>query len=542
MKSFSLLVAAGLATLGTAAPATAEAPPSVTLNGPAALSVHTLPKTGEARPRELVIRAEVPGRTALTGTYTIRVDLAGIAGVATADAGPGGECATEGDSLLCTRTRLEPGDRPAVRLDLRPAPGSRAGDTGRIAVSGTGDARFTGFTTRVTVGGGDMAAEPFRMAARTRVGQEQPVPVAFTNHGPEDIAELTLTLRYSRGVAFLQRYDNCDYPGPGARARETVVCHVPGPFEAGESYGLPEGALTLRTTERALADEFSYRLDAVPERTGAPQRARTAAGKLLRPVARKAVPAAARATDPTPRDNGQSFRFTTPNTADFAAVGTTVGALPGETVPVTVGLRNAGPAWVEDPDGRAFGATEFVLPAGTTAVAVPAACAPHDAQGRPLEERLGAPVYHCAAGRSYHLDGQRTEHTFRLRVDRPGAGPGSVAVGRSFEAGRLLPFTGPAGNDRATVLVTARTAPTATPSGTATAGPVPSATPTPAPTASSGTTATASASPSPTATRRSGDLASTGSEAGTLAGIALAAVLAGGALVAVFRRRGTGRA
>lgn len=59
------------------------------------------------------------------------------------------------------------------------------------------------------------------------------------------------------------------------------------------------------------------------------------------------------------------------NTAHFAAVGATVHAAAGQTVPVTVGMRSYGTAYIYDRSGgEGVGQIEAVFPQGTTVVKV----------------------------------------------------------------------------------------------------------------------------------------------------------------------------
>ncbi|MGW1766409.1 LPXTG cell wall anchor domain-containing protein [Streptomyces sp. NPDC002073] len=555
MKLLSLLAAAGLATLGSALPAHAAehaaGRPEVTLSGPAEVRVRPHPGAGEPQHEQLVVSARNP-TAQTTGPYTLTVDFRGLARVARVTARSNGACTTTATTLVCERPGAAPGPSMEVELDVFALKGSRPGDTGELTVTGQGaGASYRGFTTTVGIGGTDVSVLPFEMSERTKVGDRQPVPLAFTNTGSEDAGELLLTLDTTRGLEFVERYDNCEYPDPRRAVRaSTVRCHFTGPFEAGATYEL-DSPLTLLTNRHARSDAFGYAL--IPDPDEDPERAaghspRTAAhaagartgadkGAALGLSARPAGAAAPTTADLRPSDNGQDFTFETANEADFAAFGATVRGAEGATVPMRVALRNQGPAWLEDPDGEPFGVADVRIPAGAKVTRKPENCSARTAAGAARAEQLGAPRYFCTRAAKVFLDGDAVSFPFEMVVERyvPDAA-GSVTIGRSFgaDAGTAGPrrLDRNRANDTAKIVLNAKTA--------ASPQPVPTTTATPSPSASATASPTPSASASASA-RPGGDLASTGGgNALPLAALAGAAVLAGGVLVLAFRRRTAG--
>ncbi|MCB5165888.1 hypothetical protein LG634_13715 [Streptomyces bambusae] len=556
MRLLSLLAAAGLATLGTAAPAHPADRAEVTLSGPSAVHLRPFPETGEPRQTKLKVDTRNPGRAA-TGAYTLTVDFRGLGGIARVTGRPGDGCTATATTLVCERTGAQPGTAPAVDLRLTAVRGSRPGQSGDLTVTAHGPgARYRSLTTTVAVGGTDLRVIPFDLDATTAVGQRQQVPLAFENTGTEDAGELVLDLTTTRGLEFVERYDNCTYPDPRRPVREgSVRCHFTGPFEAKATYEL-DSPLTLLANRHALADTFSYVLTPDPEAETAAAgiRERTplarkgsgragGKGKTLGLTAQRPRPAAPMTADLHPADNGQDFSFKTANSADFAAFGATLKGDRGSTAALRVALRNQGPAWIERADGEAFGAADIRIPQGARVTRKPQGCHARTAGGAPRTEQLGAPRYFCTGAARVFLDGAAVSYPFEVAVDRyvPDA-TGSITVGRSFATSggtwRLKPADRNRANDTARIFLNPLSTPTPSPTPTRS----PSPTPTASATATAGPTPTATASPTPGSTGSTGgtggNLANTGSGgAGPLAALAGGAVLAGGVLVLVFRRR-----
>ncbi|MDG4822312.1 hypothetical protein O7635_10660 [Asanoa sp. WMMD1127] len=147
--------------------------------------------------------------------------------------------------------------------------------------------------------------------------------------------------------------------------------------------------------------------------------------------------------DTVPHNNrtGLSVTVAGHNGIDLAALGAAVRGAVGERRPVTVGVRNLGPAAAEQPGGD-VATVEVTIPPGTTATAVPPECAP---PGDPVAAGVpGAAAYHCKPGALLYPD-TSLEFSFELRIDRARPADGAI---RLTGAG-----TGGAGNDRAAITV-----------------------------------------------------------------------------------------
>ncbi|MGW2656584.1 peptidase [Streptomyces sp. NPDC001478] len=587
LAAAGLLVAGALA-LGTPAHAATPvpAPAAPALAGPVVTAVHPYPAQGAPRPARVETRVEVPERAdgGSDGPYTVTFDLGGLAGVANvafeadttfeADAtfergaafeadgafatdvaafeisatferdavlerneGPV-RCAVTGTRAVCHGTRLRPGSTPLPALLVTAARGSANGASATVRI--TGEARglaFTPFTTRITVGGPDLVMKELPLRRHLTPGETQPVALTFANTGSRAAHGVLLTLGYTRGIAFTERYENCVYTEDAADrdfpVETTAVCAVEGDFEAGVTYTLAE-PLTLRATAHAYQDTFRYGVEeGGPGATAAPATtARAAPGARGNVLALAALPAP-RSADLTPGDNQRETDFTTTNTADLVAYGDLAEAGAGGTVETEIGVRNRGPAWIGDiATERPVAEIDFTLPEGAEAVRHPAACR--------RDTAADAPRYVCAAPSAVREDGV-VALPFTLRItDAAEGATGTVAVHATGMPDMPPPFDPDPANNTATVVLDALGAGAPGGPGGGTDG---SGTTGPAPTASSGTggpapaasTSAPTATPGPRPAAGTGRLAATGTDPRPAALLAGAALSAGGALYAAAR-------
>ncbi|WP_326671899.1 peptidase [Streptomyces sp. NBC_01257] len=547
------LLAAGSLALG--APARA-AGPVMGFGGPAETALHPYPATGAPQGTSLAITVDNPLRDeehgGFTGAYTVTFDLGGIVGVADAGFGTDGradggtDCTVTGTTGVCHGEGLAPGPNPLPELRVTAAEGSEEGDSGTVGVTGTADGvTFAPFTTRIGIGGPDLVMRRAELKRELVPGQTQPVPLAFSNDGTRAADGVLLTLVYTRGIEFTERYENCVYSeddgGLGFTVRTTALCSVEGSFEAGAAYELAE-PLTLRATRRAYRDTFVYRVDEggpgvrAAERSGA----RSAPGSKGNVLALTELPAA-RSADLAPGDNQQENAFSTANTADFVAYGDTADGMVGSTVEADIGFRNEGPAWIGGLDaGEPAATVDFTVPRGASVTGWPDACRGVTADGRSREQQAGAPRYRCTAPAAVREDGGLGLH-FDLRIVEAVTGAsGRVEVRGAGDA--PLPFDPDRRNDTAALVLNADTSGTSggagSTGGSGDTGPTTSgstggssATGGSASSGSTGTTGPAGPGP-----RTGGSLAATGTDALTAAGAAAAALLAGGVLYVSGRR------
>lgn len=561
-RAMGVLASAGLLAAGTltaAGPAQA-ADPEFAIGGPAETALHPYPATGSPQETSLDITVTNPSEDEENGDfaqeYTVRFDFGKLAGVADVSFDKEGspDCERTGTTAVCHDYGIRPGLSTLAELRVSAAEGSEDGDSGSIEVTAEAEgATFRPFTAHVSIGGPDLSMKPLPLKTELEPGDSQPVPVTFTNNGTRAAQGVLLTLRNTRGLEFTERYQNCEYSeedlGMGPGTWSTALCSFPGSFEPGATYTL-EVPPTLRATERAFYDTFLYRIneDGTDARTALRSGARFSPGKGAKLALREAP--AVRSADLDPSDNQQETDFRTSNTADFAAYGDRAAGKPGDTVDVTLGFRNKGPAWVGYiRSGEPVATVDFTVPPGSHVVSKPDICRGVTAAGEHRENQEKAPRYFCSTPMSV-LEDADFALPFRLKLDSADPGSrGAVVVRNTHLQAPPLPFDPKPANNAAWVELNGED-PGATTGGsgnggsTATGGSSSSGTSGTTGSGSSGTTGTSDTSGTTgSGTTGSGSgggaLASTGTVALAASGAAVVALLAGGVLFTVSRRRAT---
>ncbi|THA69208.1 peptidase [Streptomyces sp. A0958] len=553
------LLAAGTLALGGPARA---AVPEFTLGGPADTALHPYPATGTPQKATLGLTVTNPSEDeengVLDGEYTVRFDFSKLAGVADVSFGEDGglDCERTGTTAVCHDYGIWPGLSTLAELDVSAAEGSEDGDTGTLAVTAEAEgATFRAFTARVSIGGPDLSMKRLPLRTELKPGDSQPVPITFTNNGTRAAQGVLLTLRNTRGMEFTERYQNCEYSeddlgfgSPGAWS--TALCTFPGSYEPGATYTLAEPPV-IRATERAYYDSFLYRVaeDGTDARASLRAGARFSPGKGAALALRKSP--AVRSADLDPDDNQQDVDFHTANSADFAAYGDKARGAAGDTVDVTVGFRNRGPAWIGYiRSGEDVATVDITVPEGASVLSGPATCRGVTKDGQYRENQKAAPRYFCSTPMSVREDADFAL-PFRLKIDKVVAGAsGNVVVRNTFLQDPALPFDPKPANNTASLVLNGED-PGATTGGstsggsTATGGSTGGSGDTGATgsasagSSSTGTTGTTGTTGSGSGDGTGGALASTGTVALTASGAALVALLAGGALFTVARRRAT---
>ncbi|MET7642864.1 peptidase [Streptomyces sp. NPDC005426] len=553
------LLAAGSLTL--TAPAQASVP-SFTLGGPAGTALHPYPATGAPQKASLAFTVDNPSEDeengAFQGEYTVRFDLSALAGVADVsfDGDGGADCTTTGTIAVCHDRGILPGLSTLARLEVTAAKGGKDGATGSIEVTAEADgATFTPFTARVGIGGPDLSMRRLPFRTELEPGDTQPVPVTFTNNGTRAAEGVLLTLRHTRGMEFTERYRNCEYSeddlgmgSPGAWT--TALCSFGGSYEPGVTYTLSEPP-SLRATKRAYYDSLLYRIAEDGPAARAAQRggARYSPGKGATLALREAP--AALTADLNPGDNQQDADFRTANSADFAAYGDRAEGAAGDSVEVNVGFRNRGPAWIGNiRSGEDVATVDVTVPEGASVVSAPGTCRGVTADGQYREDRTAAPRYFCSTPMSVREDAVLTL-PFVLRITEVAEGAsGKVVVRNTRLADPELPFDPEPADNTASLVLNARdTEPgdsgattdggasggTAVAGGSTGGGGPDSAGGTS--TSSGGSTGSAGSAGTDLGGSTGGGLAATGSHALATGAAALAALVAGGVLLTVSRRR-----
>ncbi|MFH7340912.1 hypothetical protein [Streptomyces sp. KHY 26] len=302
----------------------------------------------------------------------------------------------------------------------------------------TGDVRISAEAGDTTLGGTTLKAEvPDKgplldrstpSATWSKTGETVRPELGFTNFSARPLSGVYIALRVSQGLSFGEEFGNCEYgrvgdAGLGAR------CYIETPVTAGGSYDLDDFSVKVGSTARreswsvavsGTTDGYDYKhlnLTDVHRGTG------------------RALNVTPRAGGPMPFDRNYGTGWVdTNNPFDLEALGATVHGTAGQVVEAKLGVRNNGPASIEQYDrgeGPGDGPTSeahVTIPPGTTAVKVPRLCRSDDdwRQGEP-----GARHYTCFQDEndSYFDAGQLTPFVFGLRIDKPAdLAPGSIKV------------------------------------------------------------------------------------------------------------------
>ncbi|MBQ1072539.1 hypothetical protein KBX06_05055 [Micromonospora sp. C31] len=376
--------------------------------------------------------AGAPGRTAplelsSTGATAPRVtvDLAGLTGVATASFPDW--CVTEGTSVTCP---MPPGATPdeygtvngTVPVVFRAAPGAVDGATGTLGytVRAEGLEPYAQQATVSVRSGPDLLDLVDEYVSGVQVGDVRDVPVAVVNAGDQPAVDLRVTLRFPVGLRPAS-YRNCRY-GTDPVLATVVVCTVRGTFAPGIRHELRHG-FTTTVGPAALGDkrisQFVEPLATAGPLPGNVSLTRREADRALRlrPVGEPLDPIAAGGA------GGGTYLRDIHGAFDVVAVGATVTGAVGDTVRVTVGIRNDGPGVPDNTvSGGSTSALIFTPPAGVTVLETPPGC------GSTQDEEGGAPTaWICWQGGVFPA-GQSLTVPFDLRIDGPTGTPGEVRV------------------------------------------------------------------------------------------------------------------
>ncbi|GAA2346684.1 hypothetical protein OKJ48_39350 [Streptomyces kunmingensis] len=536
LRAVTTAAAAGLLALAAPAPGqAADAAPALELTNDLDGESLVVEPYGDELLGKATVQASNTGSQELKD-FTVTVDATALRNqMEVTMAGPDQLACVEKQPLLftCDGKKLNggkpleaSGDMSAPTVYFRALATARPGFTGEVrAFAEAGGAQLgeTTFKTAVkdiglVVDRGGRGSPP----VETKPGATLRPPVGFTHYSQRPLKGVYIGMTLSQGLSYTEEFSNCEYGvwsdyGPGAR------CYIETPIEPGHAYDLDQSPLKVGAT--ALHE--SWDLDVYETAKGTEYLNLTdvhrGTGRELKLVPRAAGPGKL-------VDGGAGGRFTVANDMDYAAVGATVDGKAGQVVKAELGIRNNGPAtiqnWMGSEPGEA--GTSWIsvkIPAGTTAVKVPSACAtPEGPHGVP-----GAKSYGCIQGLDdYYFDaGQLTPFVFELRIDDPAAlAPGSITVSRPLEDDNTKNNTAPI-----TVTVDGKTgggsgSPSGNPgSGSASGG-------------AAGSTTTGSGTSAPTAGSPQGSIAETG--AGALPWYAAAAAVtlaAGVALFTIVHRR-----
>ncbi|MFF1723310.1 hypothetical protein [Streptomyces sviceus] len=451
---------------------------------------------------------------------SVAVDASSLAGKATMVVT--GDCVTTG--TLKVRCDVGPlsGGESIDPFFLKPTAAAKAGDTGAITYTATAsDAPTATGKTDVLVGGPKLVSRPYPALNDIAPGAVFERTPAFANTGaaPADKGVMLL-VQDSEGVSLAREHSNCHYSG---RPDVGAWCRFDTPVAPGAAYET-DAPLRYTAATDTMYGYNSYVVwpvgGTVPDSFDPSDFPETGTGA---PLGLKSVASGSGFT-------GSGYgTFATTQHADYQALGDTVEGKVGETVSITVGVRNNGPGrmgfrWTDADNSGTFVVTP---PAGTTITGAPSPgeqgdpgplwnCTPHKA---------GAKSYTCDIGSTDFGPGDSVTQEFTVRIDRvvPDARGSVKAVENPDYPNR----DDNAANDTAVIAVKATGSATSSPSPSTSASP--SATATVSPSGSGAGTGSG--------TTVDGGLAATGTDGVLLRAGTAVLLVTGGTLVFLTARR-----
>lgn len=422
----AVLVAAGLLTVGLAAPASATDLPQTDqlwINEPYQQTLPLGTDGGQPQSRTLGIGLYHDNDNFTVTDGRLTVDVSGLAGVA--EVTWPDNCTPSGTSAVCDIPVVPAIGNYEVQVSLtvRAADGAAAGAQGSITYEatatggpkGTLTAPHESFDTTLTVGSGpDLAIAPVPGIEKGRPGDERTIPLKVTNNGNENANGITVKLYASYGLTDLTRYDACTYTttdGTDYAPSNKAICTFDQVLKPGDSFELPE-PLTVRLAPQAMNE----RLDIDVEPGDGTQ-------------------------DLDSRNDYTIAAINAENTADFSVTGDAVSGAAGETATAELTFKNNGPAWLGNlGSGDPVAEVRLIVPQGTTVTGVPSGCDPHTLTGGYYPKQTGAPRYDCDLRYWVLADTQRT-FAFSVRVDTvvPGA-TGAVSIHPAYGEFGQYPF------------------------------------------------------------------------------------------------------
>ena len=365
--------------------------------------------------------------------FVLKIDGTGLGDAATVAPYSQVGCETEGPVTTCDEDDLIVGPEGYGwrSLVVAPTEGATLGQRGTftLTVSAAGGLLGTASST-VTVGDEVNLTNVRDVTAATRPGAGVKSPLGVRNSGTAPITGVDLFTFYDVSITPGKKYRNCEY------SDRFSVCHFDTTLAIGAEYALAE-PLPLHVGADAWAPKESsseiFWVTPADSETwwgGRPPKFTPGTAAPLRLVQTRPAKVADRGqTDPNPEDNwGQlTLDVRGKNQANFVTIGDKLQGGAGSIVTARIGVRNDGPASVENRSGSVVRVVTIDLPKGTKSLVVPKDCAPlvgnepdWDQQGKP-----GAARYQCASDYTF-LKGVKLIWEFRLRIDNADSAPGTV--------------------------------------------------------------------------------------------------------------------
>ena len=347
-------------------------------------------------------------------------------------------------------------------LAVKAAPGAEPGARGAIVVtfSGANIKRVTSTAKVRTAEAVDLTAGP-RAELKVAPGAAFTGSTTVRNTGAKTVTGAGVLFFHDLSLGAGRKFSNCTYTGDELRS-----CTFDQELAAGSAYRL-DVPYRLRADTDAPgfdAGELQWLTEAEMEDftrfagAGGWDLGKPGEGGVLTLAEAGTKALAVPQADQNPEDNwsGVAVTVTGTNGANLAAIGDTVTGAAGDVVTATVGVVNEGPAvidWSRSTETIAW--TSGAVPAGTTAVAVPAECLPDtgsdddwDNAGEP-----GKKAYVCPNTKDIIGVDEPVTYAFTLRIDTvvPDA-TGVVAVNRPCQCSQFDKDTDPSDNTAALVV------------------------------------------------------------------------------------------
>jgi hypothetical protein len=406
-----LLLAAALGTFLTAglfpAPASASAPAGLAIE----IGDVTLGAGSAGVDRYVVLAAD---ERVSTTEVTFTFDTADLTGVATlAPQMYGFTCSTAGTLTTCSYYyswpfEFGPGGLSAFPVTVAPDPNAALGDTGTFDYSITVDGATASGSSHVVIGEGvDLAVGTSWLEVAGTAGSTIDIEMTVRNVGDTAVHGAVLWLGFGNGVRLAPDYGNCHYQ---VDRDSNAYCEFDTELAPGASYATPlrveiDGTVRSPGTvwgnvQWSTPDDFATRGD---DRVFVPG---TGATLPLEPVVSAArLPQ----TDVSTSDNFGyiAIELTGLNPADLSASGATTDGPAGSVRTIQVGMRNDGPATIDNRQaGEAAAHLKVEIPAGTTLVEADPGCWPSE------------DYYVCSHPASLFPAGTEVSFPITLRIDR----------------------------------------------------------------------------------------------------------------------------
>ncbi|MFD7882630.1 hypothetical protein ACFV3N_09370 [Streptomyces bauhiniae] len=431
LRAGSTAVAVGLLTLGATPAGHADEVPQTLEFSDYGRTVEVEPYAEDSYSNTLDATSAVNKGSQELKDFTVTIDASAFRGQLRLVALTGmSACVSKNESLLvCDGEKLNdgkpvpPGGLVDVGFRLRTLPAARAGFSGEVRISAEKDGAVlgkTGIKAAVADLGPVMDREGQNVVG-AKPGAALSARTGFTQFSASGLDGVYVGVTLTQGLSFTKEFSNCEYGSMGSD--HGARCHIETPVEPGRAYDLDDFPLKLDSTARH--DEWHISVYGANSSYPPISHTHRGDGPELRLTERASGSGTLKLGD-------TSGSVRTDNIADREVLGATVDGKAGQTVRAKIGVRNNGPAVVEQWTGSEPGEdgttdVKVTVPPGTTAVDIPDLCRAEGTSG----SEAGHRIYWCnqPVDDGYFDVGQLTPYDFGLRIDKPSAlAPGSVKL------------------------------------------------------------------------------------------------------------------